>query len=239
LIEALAHRYGLDRSAEGRLATLLEVLASDRLAPTSVRDRTRVAEDHLADSLVALDLPEVRSAAEVADIGSGAGLPGLPLAIALQETEVYLVESNGRKCQFISKLVAACELSNANVVNARAEAWPEGRQKFDLVTARALAPLAVVAEYGAPLLKLGGTLVVWRGRRDPVDERAALFAADELGFEMPDAIAVNPYPGAANRHLQRLIKRAPTPERFPRRPGIARKRPLGGGVAPTSDRRRR
>jgi 16S rRNA (guanine527-N7)-methyltransferase len=239
LIEALARRYGLDRAAEGRLATLLDALTGDPLAPTSVRDPRRALEDHLADSLVALDLDAVRNAAQVADLGSGAGLPGLPLAIALPGAEVYLVESNGRKGQFISKLVVACGLANAAVVNARAEEWPEGRERFDLVTARALAPLAVVAEYGAPLLQLSGTLLVWRGRRDPADERSALVAADELGLEMPDAIPVHPYPGAANRHLQPMIKRAPTPQRFPRRPGIARKRPLGGALAPTSDRRRR
>jgi 16S rRNA (guanine527-N7)-methyltransferase len=239
LIEAFARRYGLDRAAEGRLATLLDALTGDPLAPTSVRDPRRVLEDHLADSLVALDLAAVRNAAQIADLGSGAGVPGLPLAIALPGAEVYLVESNGRKCQFISRLIAACGLANATVVNARAEDWPDGLGRFDLVTARALAPLAVVAEYAAPLLRLGGTLLVWRGRRDPADEQSALVAAGELGLDMPEAIAVDPYPGAANRHLQPMIKRAPTPQRFPRRTGMARKRPLGGASAPTSDRRRR
>ncbi|HXO08045.1 MAG TPA: 16S rRNA (guanine(527)-N(7))-methyltransferase RsmG [Solirubrobacteraceae bacterium] len=239
MIEAFARRYGLDRAAEGRLATLLDALTGDPLAPTSVRDPRRVLEDHLADSLVALDLAAVRNAAQIADLGSGAGVPGLPLAIALPGAEVYLVESNGRKCQFISRLIAACGLANATVVNARAEDWPDGLGRFDLVTARALAPLAVVAEYAAPLLRLGGTLLVWRGRRDPADEQSALVAAGELGLDMPEAIAVDPYPGAANRHLQPMIKRAPTPQRFPRRTGMARKRPLGGASAPTSDRRRR
>jgi 16S rRNA (guanine527-N7)-methyltransferase len=241
LIEALARRYGLGQVAQRRLATLLEALISDPLAPTSVRDPRRVLEDHLADSLVALELVEVRAARQLADIGSGAGLPGLPLAIAQADagTEVDLVESNGRKSHFIAKLVEACGLTNATVVNARAEAWPEGRDRFDLVTARALAPLAVVAEYGAPLLRLGGTLLVWRGRRDAVDEESAVVAAGELGLEMHEALPVNPYPGAANRHLQPMVKRSPTPERFPRRPGVARKRPLGGALPPTSDRRRR
>jgi 16S rRNA (guanine527-N7)-methyltransferase len=239
LIEALARRYGLDQAAADRLATLLQALTGDPLAPTSVRDPRRALQDHLADSLVALELAEVRDAAQVADLGSGAGLPGLPLAIALPAGEVFLVESNGRKCQFISKLVEACGLTNAIVVNARAEEWPAGRERFDLVTARALAPLAVVAEYAAPLLRLGGTLLVWRGRRDLADEQSALVAAGELGLEMPDSIPVAPYPGAVNRHLQPMIKRASTPERFPRRPGMARKRPLGGAPAPTSDRQPR
>ncbi len=224
----LARRYGLDEAAARRLATLLEALTEDPLAPTSVRDPIRALDDHLADSLAALELPAVRRASRIADLGAGAGLPGLPLAIALPHAVVSLVESNGRKCQFIAKLIEACRLDNAEVVNARAEAWSDGLNRFDLVTVRALAPLAVVAEYAAPLLQLGGTLLVWRGRRDPVEEESARLAAGELGLEMLEARPVQPYPGAANRHLQAMVKRSQTPARFPRRPGVARKRPLGG-----------
>ncbi len=166
MIEALARRYGLDQASERRLATLLEALTGDPLAPTSVRDPARALDDHLADSLVALELAEVRAATMIADLGAGAGLPGVPLAIALPAADVCLVESNGRKCRFIARVVEACGLTNATVVNARAEQWPDGLGRFDLVTARALAPLPVVAEYGAPLLRMGGMLLVWRGRRD-------------------------------------------------------------------------
>ena len=227
MIEALARRYGLDHDAEGRLETLLEALTRDPLAPTSVRDPTQALNDHLADSLVALELAEVRIASLIADLGAGAGLPGLPLAIALPSSEVNLVESNRRKCEFIARAASACDLSNATVVNCRAEQWPDGTARFDLVTARALAPLPVVAEYAAPLLCLGGTLVAWRGRRDPADEAAGRAAAHELGLEMGEIVRVEPYPGAVNRHLQPMVKVAETPTRFPRRPGMARKRPLG------------
>jgi 16S rRNA (guanine527-N7)-methyltransferase len=201
LIGELVRRYGLDQAAERRLATLLEALTDDPLAPTSVRDPARAVNDHLADSLVALELCEVRTASMVADLGSGAGLPGVPLAIALPTAAIYLVESNSRKSEFIAKTVELCGLTNATVVNARAEAWPDGLGRFDLVTARALAPLAVVAEYGAPLLALGGTLLVWRGRRDVDDEASGRLAAGELGLEMAEPIPVDPYPGAAHRHL--------------------------------------
>jgi len=230
LIDALARRYCLDRAAKRRLATLLGALTNDPLAPTAIRgDRVRVLEDHLADSLVALEIFEVRRASQIADLGAGAGLPGLPLAIALPAVAVYMVESNGRKCSFIAKVAEACELTNVTVVNARAEQWSEGLERFDLVTARALAPLPVVAEYAAPLMRIGATLLVWRGRRDPEDEAAGRDAADALGLEMGQMLPVQPYPGAANRHLQPMIKRSPTPDRFPRRPGVARKRPLGRG----------
>ena len=93
------------------------------------------------------------------------------------------MESNGRKCAFLARTVEACAIANAAVVNARAEEWQAGLGRCDVVMARALAPLAVVAEYAAPLLRLGGTLVVWRGRRDPVDEVAGARAAALLGLE--------------------------------------------------------
>ena len=235
-LSGLARRYALDAAAEAKLARLLEALTEDPLAPTGVRDPLRALEDHLADSLVALELDQARSAALIADLGAGAGVPGLPLAIALPATRVSLVESNGRKCEFIERAIEACELSNAAVVNARAEAWPDGLERFDLVTARALAPLAVVAEYAAPLLRIGGALIAWRGRRDPGDEASARLATAELGLEMPDTLRVEPYRGAANRHLQLMLKTATTPARFPRRPGIARKRPLGALSGRPSDR---
>ncbi len=146
------------------------------------------------------------------------------------------MESNSHKCEFIERAVAACDIRNARVVRARAEAWPDGLGSFDLVTARALAPLAVVAEYAAPLLCTGGTLVAWRGRRDPAAEASASRAAEELGLRVLEPIRVSPYEGAEHRHLHLMTKVRQTPARFPRRVGVAGKRPLGGAVrdAPAS-----
>jgi 16S rRNA (guanine527-N7)-methyltransferase len=222
----LAVRFGLRPVAARQLALLAEALLEPS-APTSVRDPAKVLDDHLADALVALELPVVRAARAIADLGSGGGVPGIPLAIALPEAGVALVESNGRKCAFLAAALSRCGVGNATAVAARAEAWPEGIGRFDLVTARALAPLDVVAEYAAPLLQLGGALVAWRGRRDPNGETAALRAADALGLEVAEPRRVQPYPGAEQRHLHVLTKLAETPARFPRRPGVARKRPLG------------
>jgi 16S rRNA (guanine527-N7)-methyltransferase len=226
LVELVA-TYGLPCGAGSRLELLLAALTGDPHAPTTLHDPLAAVRDHLADSLVALELPAVREAGHIADLGAGAGLPGLPLAIALPAASVTLVESNGRKCEFLDRARAACEAMNATVVHARAEEWADGRQACDLVTARALAPLAVVAEYAAPLLAIGGALIAWRGRREPEDEAAAARAADELGLEIRAAVAVTPYPGALHRHLHVLVKTGATPERFPRRAGMARKRPLG------------
>lgn len=235
-VAELVSRYELPAAAGSQLNVLLEALTGDPLAPTTVRDPSTAVRDHLADSLVALELPAVRGATRVADLGAGAGLPGLPLAIALPEAIVHLVESNGRKCAFLRQVAEACGLPNLRVVHARAEEWADGLGHCDLVTARALAPPAVVAEYAAPLLAIGGTLVAWRGRREPEDEAAALRAADELGLEAQAPLAVTPYRGALHRHLHVLVKTGETPARFPRRPGMARKRPLGQDP---SDRARR
>jgi len=223
----LAARFGLPVSAARSLAALVTLLTDDPLAPTTIRDPGRAVRDHLADALVALELREVRQAGTIADLGAGAGVPGLPLAIARPEATVFLVESNRRKCAFIARAIEATGASNAVVVPERAESWHDGIGRCDVVTARALAPLPVVAEYAAPLLREGGVLIAWRGRQDPEEQVAAAVAAAELGLCYEAPVSVRPHLEAEHRHLQRLVKIAPTPERFPRRPGMARKRPLG------------
>ena len=223
----LAARYRLSDSAKGQLLSLLELVATAAHAPTTLRAPGSILDDHMADSLVALELSVVRSAREIADIGAGAGFPGLPLAIALPSSSVTLVDGNSRKVAFIETAIRACGIDNARAVHARAEGWPGGLRAFDLVTARALAPVGVVAEYAAPLLRVGGSLLAWRGRLEPADEAAAGRAVAELGLEVAAAVPVHPYPAATNRHLQLILKVRETPSRFPRRPGVARKRPLG------------
>ncbi len=231
-LDELVGRYALPDGATERLIALLELLADDPTAPTAVREPERILEDHLADSLVALELQLVRTATTLADIGSGAGFPGLPLAIAKPGAAVSLLESNGRKCAFLKRAIAACGLTNASVVNARAEAWPDGLDHFDLITARALASLEVVVEYAAPLLVVGGALVVWRGKRDQASEAAAGAAAHQLAMDPLSPVLVHPYAGARSRHLHVFRKAAETPRGFPRRSGVARKRPLGRPPTP-------
>jgi 16S rRNA (guanine527-N7)-methyltransferase len=155
-----------------------------------------------------------------------------PLAIALPTAQATLIESNARKCDFIRSAAAAAGLANVAVVAERAESWSAGLGSRDLVTARALAPLAVLAEYAAPLLREGGVLVAWKGRRDAAEELDAVAAADQLGLVAEEIRSVQPYREAQHRHLHVLRKVAPTPERFPRRPGMARKRPLGAKNRP-------
>lgn len=223
----LVECYGLPSSASTQLRCLHRLLVEDPLAPTSVRDPVKVTDDHLADALVALALEPVRRAHALADLGSGAGLPGLPLAIALPAAKVALVDSSARKCAFLERAVAACGVANAEVVNARLESWSQGLGAFDLITVRALGPLEVVVEYAAPLLARGGTLVVWRGRRDAEAEAVGARAAAEVGLEPDEIVPVKPYQASRNRYLHLMSKVMDTPAGFPRRPGMALKRPLG------------
>jgi 16S rRNA (guanine527-N7)-methyltransferase len=214
-----------------QLATLgrvLEMLQRDKHAPTTVRGPREAAERHLADSLTGLDIDLIKDGRELADLGAGAGFPGVALAVALPGANVRLVESQRRKCEFLARMLAAAAIENASVVCARAEEWTEGLSHNDVVLARALAPQPIVLEYAAPLLRLGGALVDWRGRRDAQQERAAARAAGELGLQLREIRRVQPFTGATDRHLHVWLKTAATPVRFPRRAGIARKRPLGG-----------
>lgn len=226
-VAALAERYGLPAGFVPRLLAFHRLLVEDPLAPTAVCDPIKAIDDHLADSLVGLEFEPVRAARNLGDLGSGAGLPGLPLAIALPAASVALVESASRRCAFLERAVAATQSTNARVVHERAETWPDGLMAFDVITARALAPLPVVVEYAAPLLTVGGMLVAWRGRRNPRDEDAAARAAAQLGLEPIEIHHMQPFHGAEHRYLHLMSKVMATPSGFPRRPGMALKRPLG------------
>jgi 16S rRNA (guanine527-N7)-methyltransferase len=127
----------------------------------------------------------------------------------------------------ITRLATAANIPNATAIPARAEEWAiDHRATYDTVTARALAALPILLEYAAPLLALGGVLVAWKGARDPAEERSAAKAAETLGMTLLEVIPVRPFKGSQQRHLYVYAKESPTPARFPRRPGMATKRPL-------------
>jgi 16S rRNA (guanine527-N7)-methyltransferase len=151
------------------------------------------------------------------------------LAVALPEARVDLLEATARKCTVIERLADAAGVQNARALPLRAEEWAaaDGAGAYDAVTARAVAPLAVLAEYAAPLLRVSGVSVAWKGSRDADEERAGERACGALGLDPRGVHAVKPFKGAHARHLHVYEKVAPTPPGYPRRPGMARKRPLG------------
>jgi len=219
-----------DLSARQReqLELVLRALHADEHAPSAVREPERAADVHVNDSLTALELEPVRRAQRIADLGSGAGFPGIVLAVALPAAEINLIESQRRRCEFLRRVSALAGIENARVICTRAEEWREGLNANDAVVARALGPVPVVLEYAAPLLRVGGSLVDWRGALGPRQEEAAALAAAELGLRRVEVRRVEPFAGAREHHLHVYLKLRETPARFPRRAGIARKRPLGG-----------
>lgn len=225
-LAALCEQYELAAGAADALSRLLGLICGDPTAPTTVREPAVAVDTHVADALVALDLAPVRAARSIADLGSGAGFPGLVLAAARPQARVALVESNRRRCEFLERAAARMELDNIEVVAERAESWTEGVGTRDLVTARALAPLPVLVEYAAPLLADGGALVAWKGGRDESEEADGAAAAAATGLELAEIMPVRPWSGAERLHLHLYLKVGLTPARYPRRPGIARKRPL-------------
>jgi 16S rRNA (guanine527-N7)-methyltransferase len=218
----------LPPAAEGALEELLRLLAEPR-APVAASTVPRARDVHIADSLSALELEPIRSAGRIADLGSGAGLPGLVIAAALPASRVDLVESASRKCAFLREAVEQMGLANAAVICERSEEWAadEGREAYDAVTARAVGPLATLAELASPLLRDGGVLAAWKGARAAEEEAEAVRAAPRLAMEPIEIRSMQPYPASRGRHIHLLRKNGATPNGLPRRPGMAAKRPFG------------
>ena len=230
-LEATLRRFALRDPAATATAVeaLLAALAAEADPPTAVRDPADALELHVADSLSGLEVPELSEAAKIVDLGAGAGFPGLALAAALPEAHVDLVESTARKCEVIRRLATAAGFDDrVRAIAVRAEDHGRGPEagSYDAATARALAPLAVICEYAAPLLRVGGVLVAWKGARAPEEEAAGAEAASQLGLGAPEIRQVTPFPGTKSRHLHVYSKVMETPARYPRRTGLAAKRPL-------------
>ncbi|HLI31521.1 MAG TPA: RsmG family class I SAM-dependent methyltransferase [Solirubrobacteraceae bacterium] len=195
-------------------------------APSAIEGRREISLRHVQDSLAALEVADLHGAGLIADLGSGAGFPGIPIAVALPRSRVMLLESRAVRCRFLERLVRLAQVDNASALCVRAESWKEGIGCCDVVLARALAPQPVVLEYAAPLLALGGVLIDWRGP-GAIAAAPSAKAAALLGLARRERVHYRTDSAGLNRYLDVFEKVAPTPARFPRRPGLARKRPLG------------
>lgn len=191
---------------------------------------TRLAGDALVQELI-LDslklLPQVPQGARVIDVGSGGGVPGVPLALARPDLEVVLVESNRRKAGFLERAAAAVGAGRIIVACARAEELgrePEHRERFDLAVAKALAPLRVLLELTSPLVRVGGLVLAPKGPRFDTELEESQNALRTLNLEPLDPVLYQL--GDKSYTLGRFRKTAPTPPRYPRRPGLPAKSPL-------------
>jgi 16S rRNA (guanine527-N7)-methyltransferase len=219
----------LDEAQRGTITRVLELLEVERASVSSVTEPQRAWRVHVADSLTGLEFETLSKAPTIADIGSGAGFPGLVLAVALPAAKVDLIESVGRKCDFIQRAIEAAGIANARVINARSEdlAAGLGREAYAAVTARAVGRLSTLAELASPLLEDGGVLVAWKGKRDAEEEAQLEGATAALAMRPEEIRHVGPFAGSEHRHLHLIRKSGPTPADLPRRPGMAKKRPRG------------
>lgn len=198
---------------------------------TAVTDAEGIQRRHFLESLALLVALERYglSGDRAIDIGSGAGFPGLPIKIVRPQLKLSLVESAGKKAAFLESLLQRLGLAGVQVIKARAEELahdPEHREGYDLALARALAPLPALAELALPFLHLGGLLAAPKGSRAPQEVKAAASALALCGGQL-EAVQRLDVPAARVAPILVLVRKvAPTPERFPRRPGIPVKRPL-------------
>lgn len=224
---------GLSASAAQRdsFSRLRELLMKAEPGVTGFRSAADVDLKGIVDSLSCLKAIPLAAAQCLVDVGSGAGLPGIPLAVAVPGLQVTLLEASARKGAFLRRLVAALGLPELKVVVARAEEFGRSaaRSHYDVATIRAVASLAVAAEYCLPLLKLGGALVAMKGPAVGAEMDRGMAAARLLGGGRPDVIEFNLPVLGHRRTLVVIPKVAETPPGYPRRVGLPAKRPLGKG----------
>ncbi|KAL8091621.1 uncharacterized protein LOC141689361 [Apium graveolens] len=205
---------------------------------TAVREKSEVMERHVEDSLAII--PPIRSSylsicggscedISLVDVGSGAGLPGLVLAIACPDWKVKLLESMNKRCIFLEHAIQLTGLSNVQVVRGRAEDLGQNidfRETFDVAVARAVAEMRILAEYCLPLVRVGGLFVAAKGH-DPQDEvQRAHKAINLMGASLLQTLNVESHSPHGQRTAIICLKDHSTPRKYPREPGTPAKLPL-------------
>ncbi|MBE3552335.1 MAG: 16S rRNA (guanine(527)-N(7))-methyltransferase RsmG [Kyrpidia tusciae] len=196
---------------------------------TAVTDAEGVYWKHFYDSLVVLGLPEVPQAGFLVDVGSGAGFPGLVLALARPGFSVSLLDALRKRVWFLEEVRGELGLTRVRVVHGRAEEYgrrPGWRESFDMATARAVAQMSVLAELLLPFVRVGGMAMAWKGPDVEEELEGARGAIRRLGGEVE---AVHRYElpyGMGGRSVVIVRKISATPTEYPRRPGVPEKRPL-------------
>jgi 16S rRNA (guanine527-N7)-methyltransferase len=218
----------LSTAQHDRLLQYLDLLlaANATMNLTRITDRAAAEVYHVADALTLLPFFPA-GPISVADLGSGGGVPGVPLAIARPDALVFLIESTRKKAAFLQRAITELGLVNARVIDHRAEdvGRSDRRQSFDIVTARAVAAMEWLAEWGLPLAKVGGKLLAMKGKR-LADELPAASSAIRLCGGGPPTVHPVDLPGAENLVIVEVPKLRATPARFPRAATQAKGRPI-------------
>ena len=196
---------------------------NSRFNLTRIVDAHDAAEKHYYDSLTGLSL--IPEGANVLDVGSGAGFPAIPLAIMRPDSSFTLMEATGKKATFLTAVATELRLTTVHVLNMRAEdVTPDMRERYDVVTARAVARLNTLAEYCMPYLRVGGVFVAYKANaKEEIDE--AGFAIRTLGGRLTDVTETS-LPSGDTRTLVTVTKVTPTPTKYPRGQGKPRSKPL-------------
>ena len=200
---------------------------------TAITDYEAVQVRHFLDSLsclLALPASCLQVGAQVVDVGTGAGFPGIPLKIVCPHISLTLVEATRKKVVFLEHLIGRLGLEGVRVIHARAEELGRQRayrERYDWAVARAVAEMPTLVEYLLPLVRVGGSILAQKGESAPAEVHAAEEAIRILGGEVRRLIPVHLHGIAETRYLVIVDKVAATPEKYPRRPGIPSKRPLG------------
>ena len=227
----------LDGAALARFQRYYELLAASarRAALTSVTSYEAVQQRHFVESLALVaalrraGVLKPGAEARLLDLGAGAGLPGLPMKLAQPELNLTLLEATAKKAAFLVNVVRDLGLPTVEVVAARAEEvahQPQSRETYDLVVARAVAPLPVLLELALPFLRLGGHVASPKGSGARREVAASGRALAILGGEVVSVGGMS-VPGARFAPTLVLVRKvSPTPTSYPRRPGMPAKRPL-------------
>ena len=223
----------LDRDRREHLLEYANLLASyDRANVIGTRDLDGILLSHVLDSLSCFLYEPLLRAGRLADVGSGGGLPGIPIKIMKPDLTATLVEATGKKASFLRYALDSLGLDGVEVANARVEDLGRARAyrgAYDIVTSRAVARLSVVAEYCVPLLESGGWAIAMKGRLEQDELSEGRRAVDTLGARVAGITKVPMLSevGEKERNLVILEKIRETPARYPRRSGVVAKRPLG------------
>ncbi|MDF9407756.1 16S rRNA (guanine(527)-N(7))-methyltransferase RsmG [Pelotomaculum isophthalicicum JI] len=198
---------------------------------TSIEDEKEFAIKHFIDSITCLKAVSFKDGMTLIDIGTGAGFPGIPLKICRPGIEVILVESQAKKVGFLLKVIRDMNLINISAIHTRAEEigkMPRYREYCDLVTARAVAEFRVLAEYCLPVVKIGGFFLAMKGPKLAEELIGIDKTITILGGKINKIVNFNLPITGDERNIVVVEKIKPTPEKYPRRPGIPVKKPISG-----------